>query len=55
MVENSIRCRLLEFYPLSYKIRECLRLDGFTGSKIYVECSELDCPLGYAFNYIPIA
>jgi hypothetical protein len=37
MVENSIWCRLLELCPLGYEIHECLRLDGFAGSEIYVE------------------
>jgi hypothetical protein len=55
MVENSIWCRLLEFYPLGYEICECLRLDGFAGSEIYVECSELDYPLGYTSNCISLA
>jgi hypothetical protein len=55
MVENSIWCRLLELYLLGYEIHECLRLDGFAGSEIYVECSELDYPLGYASGCIPVA
>jgi hypothetical protein len=55
MVENSIWCRLLEFYPLGYEIHECLRLDGFARSEIYVECSELDCPLGYASSCTSVA
>jgi hypothetical protein len=52
MVKNNIWCSLLELCPLGYEICECLRLDGFVGSEIYVECSELNCPLGYASNCI---